>query len=108
MDADLIGKVDTSTIAGVALAAYLLVGTLKHAWPNWASGKEQLLSLIGSIVIGAVMKKWGAAFQTMNWGNLATQCMIAGILSQLFHDKLMDPILGQIRRPGDPPAAPPA
>jgi hypothetical protein len=93
---DILGSIDVTSIGGIAVVSYLLVGVLKRAFSTWVSGKEELLAVAGAVATGIVMKKFGGGFADMPWGTLIVQSLVAGVFAQLIHDKVMDPLLNAV------------
>lgn len=78
----------------VAVAAFVtaLVGAIKKAFPKWADGKEELLSLVGPTVILPVLKLAHAL--DLSWANVAVMVLVIGAGSGVMYDKLVKPFMG--------------
>lgn len=99
---EILNEIDLTSVGGVAVAAYLLVGVIKRVLPTWTAGKEELIAVGGSILIGSIIKKFGGGFETVAWGTHVVQMLVTGVFAQLIHDKIMDPLLKAVEKTPPP------
>ena len=82
-------NLDLTSFAGIAGSVWVLINVLKWRWGKWVSGKEQYLAVGLPVLTAVVMKVAGWGFVTgMNWWQMLTGALAAGLASQVMHDKL--------------------
>lgn len=79
---------------GLVGVTFLAVNWLKAHW-KWIDGKEEGAALVLPVVLalGAKLAGCTAAFAAMGWGKLALGAAVAGIMAQVGHDKVWDPVM---------------
>lgn len=79
---------DLTSFAGIAAGVWGVLEALKWRF-KWIDGKEQYLAVGLPVVTAAVMKMAHWGFVTnMNWWQALTGALVAGLASQVMHDKL--------------------
>lgn len=85
---DFLSNLDLTSFAGLAASGWVLLEALKWRF-KWVDGKEEYLALAMPLLGGVVMKlaHWGFA-ANMSWWQLVVGAVMAGLTSQVMHDKL--------------------
>ena len=81
-------NLDFTSFAGIAASVWVVLEVLKKRF-KWVDGNEEYLA-VGLPVLAAVAMKlthWGFV-AGMNWWQALTGALIAGLASQVMHDKL--------------------
>lgn len=88
-------------LALVAAFTTAVVGAVKKAFPVWASGKEELLSIVVPIVVVPVLKL--AHVVDLTWANVVIVILFSAVGAGVIHDKLVNPLLaGKISNKSEP------
>ena len=80
--------------AGLVGATMALVGLLKSKF-KWVDGKEEALAFTVPVVLATAAKLLDcqADFALLPWKQMLTGAFFAGLVAQLGHDKLWEPVL---------------
>lgn len=83
-----LSNVDFTSFAGIAAGTWGLLEALKARF-KWVDGLEEYLAVALPVVVGAAMKllHWGFV-AGMDWKQLLSGAVVAGLASQVMHDKL--------------------
>jgi len=87
-----------ASYGGLSLLVVGLVGGLKHLWKAWVAGKEPVLALILTLVIG-ILAKVGGLYGGPGGENAVLAWLVHVLLlvgtalgAGIAHDKLINPI----------------
>lgn len=83
-----LSNVDFTSFAGIAASVWGLLELAKARF-KWVDGIEEYLAVGMPVVVGIVMKlmHWGFV-AGMDWKQLLSGAVVAGLASQVMHDKL--------------------
>lgn len=95
---------DLKTMGGIILATMGIVGGLKHLFQKWVKGKEPFLALALPFVF-AIVSKLSGNFKGTSWIDLLVGAVLAGLASQISHDKIVNAVMARKRDPGVIPKA---
>jgi len=86
--------VDLASYCGLAAAVVALVEVLKLLWKSWVSGKELILSLGLTLVIGPVTKLTVPhAYENVPWVIFLVSLVVLQVpLNKILHDSTLQPL----------------
>lgn len=91
-----IKEADLASFAGLAIVVPLIVGALKRLFKTWVSGKEPMICLVVTYIIGVTAKLTiKEAFPGVGWLMLLVGLLIVAATAGTVHDKLLNPLLGK-------------
>jgi len=85
-------QVDLASYGGIAMAVVMLIGAAKKLFKAWIDGKEPMLGLVLTAVIGVVAKLGGAfgANDVKSWLSHVVILVITAAGAGLVHDKIVN------------------
>lgn len=85
---------DLVTYPGLSLAVVAVVGALKKLFPNWIDGKEPVLGLISSYVLGISTKFFiPGAYEKVHWIVFLVSLLVVAAGAKWGHDVLLNQIM---------------
>lgn len=100
-------ETDLYSVGGLLIVVPMIVGGLKTFLSKWISGREPLVALIVSYVLGIAAKLSApkVAFPGVGWLGLIVVLFLVALASQATHDKFINPVIkGQDVSSGSTPA----
>jgi hypothetical protein len=96
---------------GIAGGVSFLVEGLKGMFKNFVSGRENVLVIVFTFVLGSAAKLLMPGIYGANtasaWGLHELILIFVAVGAAAFHDKFLSVLTGFFQKPGDPPAPPP-
>lgn len=85
---------DLASFAGLALIVPMLVGALKKLFTAWIAGREPMLAVCLTYIIGITAKfTIPHAFGGVGWLTLAVGLLLTAVVSMSVHDTLVNKVL---------------
>lgn len=92
---------DLVSYPGLIVAVVAIVGGLKKLYRSWVDGKEPLLALMFSFVLGVGAKLTiPKAFEGVHWLVFLVTLFFVAIAAGSVHDRIVNPILANKASPG--------
>lgn len=88
MDSLPIKDLDLATYGGLVLAVALIIETVKRLWKKWAKGKEAILAVAFSYIIGVAAKlSISGAYASVSWIYHVVLLLFVAVGAMIAHDK---------------------
>ena len=87
-------QINLTTLSGVAAFTTAAIGGIKTMFPAWVDKKEPMLALAIPVLVVFLAKVTGAGFGQEGWVNAINGALAAGLGAQVFHDKVVNPVMG--------------
>lgn len=85
---------DLVTYPGLSLAVVAVIGALKKLFPNWINGKEPVLGLISSYVLGISTKLFmPGAYEKVHWIVFLISLLVVAAGAKWGHDVLLNQVI---------------
>lgn len=85
---------DLATYFGLSAAVVAVIGALKKMFPNWMEGKEPVLGLLSSYVIGISTKLFmPGAYEKVHWVPFLLSLLLVAAGAFWGHDVLLNKII---------------
>jgi hypothetical protein len=85
---------DLVTYPGLAAAVVAIVGALKKLFPDWIQGKEPVLGLVSSYVLGISTKLFmPGAYAKVHWVVFLVSLLMVAAAAKWGHDVLLNQII---------------
>lgn len=79
---------------GLAFTVVALIGAVKKLWRPWVDGKEPMLAVVLSYVLGISSKLTvPKAFEGVHWVLFLISLIFVAVMAMSLHDRVVNPIL---------------
>lgn len=85
---------DFASFGGLILIVPMVVGALKKLFPSWIVGKEPMVAVVVTYVVGVAAKLTiPGAFGGVGWLGLMIGLLLSSVASMTVHDQLVNKVI---------------